>query len=223
MTNETDEARKARLLAEAKELKAPVDANWSADQIEKVVNKRRTVLVAAAKAETPAPEAAPAEEAASAEGSDTIQCDEAGDAFADERNELKTTIAALTEERDALKTQNAGLAEKLKISNQAMFDLEAAKSAVEVELFNIKAKANGVIDRPALTEDFGGAKETVAVVQPRTAKPTATATVRCKVTKAGAGKIFTGILNEMYQRDAICDFPPETAASLEAKGWVETD
>lgn len=214
MTTETEDPRKAALLAEAKELKVPHDANWSADQLEKVVAKKRATIAAAAKPAEPEPATPPA----AVEGDDAEV-----DAFADERAELKQTIEALVAERDAAKAQAEVLAEKLKISNETVFDLEAAKSKAESDLFDLQLKLEGGVEKPRTTEDFGGPKETVAQAEPKVMKPTASGTITCKVTKAGDGKIFKGKDKEMFARGDVFDAQPDTAASLEAKGWVETD
>lgn len=196
--------RKAALLQEAATLKVPHDPNWSAEQLEKVIAKKRATLAAAAK-----PKDAEVEPAPVLEGADDV---------ADDTDVRDEAIQLLAEENKTLKDEVAKLTEKLKASNAAMFDLEAEKSRVETELFDLRAKAGNVTEKPTVSEDFGGPKEAPAP------KPKSTgATVMCKVTKSGAGNIFTGNGNDRYERGDVFEVPLETAATLETKGWVETD
>lgn len=200
-----EDERKVALIAEAKQLKAAIDPNWTVEQIEKVVARKRPV---AAKP-TPEPEAA-------VEGDDG---DAAEAAYMAERNELMAAKTSLTARVAELEAANAKLAEKLTISNAALFDLEAEKSKVDTELFDLRLKAAGGTANATPTEEFGGPKDVAA--KPRVVRTSAT--VMCKITKAGDGHIFTGNPGEFFKRNDVCEFPAETAATLEAKGWVETD
>jgi hypothetical protein len=202
-----EDERKAALIAEAKQLKAAIDPNWTVEQIEKVIARKRPVAAKAAPA--PAPEAA-------AEGDDG---DAAEAAYMAERNELMAAKTSLTARVSELEAANTKLAEKLAVSNASLFDLEAEKSKVDTELFDLRLKAAGGTENATPTEDFGGPKEAVAKL--RSVK--ANGTVTCKVTKAGDGQIFTGNPGEFFKRNDMCEFPADTAATLEAKGWVETD
>ncbi len=201
---ETTDARKNALIAEAKALKVAIDVNWTPDQMEKVIAKKR-----------PKPAPTEAEITAEQEGAD----DTAADAFFAERNELLAAKEALSVHVAELKAANEKLTVKLAASNAALFDLEAEKSKVDTELFDLKLLAAGGKETAVTTEDFGGPKEGAA--KPRVVRTAAT--VPCRVTKAGDGLIFTGNPGEFFKRHDVCELPVETAAALEAKGWVETD
>lgn len=202
------EDRKTRLLAEARELKVPHDPSWSADQLELVVAKKRVKA-------KPEPKLAPPVEEGDDESA-AMRVLELEAALSAEMDTVNVLRGELTSAKDEI----ARLSEKLKVSNETVFNLESAKSAVETQLFDLQAKGAGVTENAKATEDFGGPKEAAA---PRVAKVSAQGLVRCKVTKAGAGKIFTGNGGEMFERDAIAEFPAETVAALEEKGWVESD
>lgn len=201
---ETNEERKARLLAEAKELGAKVSPEWTADDIEKVVAKKRAAAPAKAK-ETP-----PAQDASDA----GVEGDENSVEAPDLVGPLIAELAAKNAELDRA---NA----KLKAANDYIFEIEAAKSKAETELFDLKAAAEGIKDKPEVTEDFGGKKEAVSGGK---AKQSPDATIlSATVTKLGAGKIFTGNGTETYPRGAKFTAPAVTMASLEERGFAEVD
>lgn len=207
---ETTDDRRNALIQEARALKVAIDVNWTPEQMEKVIAKKRP-KPAPTEAE-PAP--TEAEPAAAQEGGD----DTAADAFFAERNELLAAKEALSVQVAELKAENEKLTVKLTASNAALFDLEAEKSKVDTELFDLRLAAAGGKEVAIMTEDFGGPKE--ASAKPRAVRTAAT--VMCKVTKAGDGQIFDGN-GGRYKRNDMCEFPAETAATLEAKGLVETD
>jgi hypothetical protein len=216
---EANDPEREAALTELTTLKIPHEKSWTTQQLQGVLAKQKAKIAAVAKAAEPAPKAKPAPAPAPDAGVEGDDGDAAEAAFMAERNELLAAKDALTARVTELEAANAKLNEKLLASNAALFDLEAAKSVVDTELFDLRLKAAGGTENATPTEDFGGPKEGVA--KPRAVRTAAT--VMCRVTKAGDGQIFTGKDQERYKRNDVCEFPAETAAALEAKGWVETD
>lgn len=223
---EPEDARKAALLDEAKKLKAAVDPNWTVEQIEKVVSKKRAAAransdVAAAKKSEPAPEK---EEAAGQVEGDETSSDE-GEFITALQAELSAAEATVKEQA----TEIARLIQKTKDQEAIINDVTARKDAAELSLFELKQEVGKAPkDNAKLSEDFGGEKDAPEPEAERPAKraaarnPAATVTVR--VVKAGHDKIFTGRDDgSRYQRNDSFECPAATAADLEAKGWVETD
>lgn len=213
---ETEEERKARLLAEAKTLKVPHDPSWSADKLEEAVAKKRT------KAEPTAPNPLAAE-------------------LADTKAKLKETAQALSETQQALASAEDMIV-TLNKDNEAItarYNELAAKeleqfnrlSNVEVELFELKQKRDNNPDKVEESEDFmpkdQRAASERAVEQPKAAKPTASAsagTVRCVVTKHGHNQLFTGKEDgSRHPAKTVLDLPEAVARLQEEKGFVEIE
>lgn len=223
---DAEDARKAALLDEAKKLKAAVDPNWTVEQIEKVVAKKRAA--ARANAEGAAPKKAePAPEKEDAAGSAE------GDEDPSDEGEFITALQAeLSASEATVKEQAAEIArlvQKTKDQETIINDVTARKDAAELALFELKQEVGKAPkDNAKLSEDFGGEKETPETEVERPARRAAArdpaATVTVKVMKAGHDKIFTGRDDgSKYKRNETFECPAATAADLEAKGWVETD
>lgn len=213
---ETEDERKARLLAEAKTLKVPHDPSWSADKLEEAVAKKRT------KAEATAPNPLAGE-------------------LAGVRILLNKTESTLLETQQALAAAEDMIV-TLNKDNEAItsrYNELAAKeleqfnrlSNVEVELFELKQKRDNNPDKVEESEDFmpkdQRANTERAVEQPKAAKPTASAsagTVRCVVTKHGHNQLFTGKEDgSRHAAKTVLDLPEAVARLQEEKGFVEIE
>lgn len=222
---ETNEERKARLLAEAVALKVPHDANWTADQLQLVVDKAK-----AKKKPAPAPEPVKPltdakgngyEDEAGLEGADGSAAEDALNALRAEHADVE---AELRGQITDLQGELARVSDKLKVAGETIFTLEADKGALEVKLFDIGAKANNVVDRPEVT--FGDADKSGDRAPPprptSDSKPTASGMVKCRVTKLGDGQIFNET-GGRYKRGEVINVLAENVAGLETKGFVEAD
>lgn len=208
-STETEEQRHARLVAEAKALKVPHDESWTADQLEKVVARKRAVVAAKKEAPPTPPQKDPLE---GIEGDDGAMSE-----AEDEVLRLKEQLRVSHDEQDRLRA-------KTKSQEDVIFRLESEKSELEVELFNFRAKASGVVDKPEVTEDFGGTPEREPAPASAPRRVRAPEMVECTVTKHGDGQIFTGAPNgEKFKRGAKFPAVRENAESLEQKGFVEID
>lgn len=228
-TPETDEARKARLLDEAKALKAPVDANWTADQIEKVVAKKRATVAAAKAAEAEKAKAAEAQAVAEAEKAAPDGDNSAGEGADwgdDAMAALKVDLEAAHGEIARLKGEVERLTRKTKDQEALVLALQTDKDAAELALFDLQQKTGEApADKPEASEDFVGKKEAEpARPSPAPAQARTAPKVKVTVTKHGHDKIFTGKDDgSRYSRGAVFEVEAETAATLEANGLVETD
>lgn len=198
---ESAEERRARLIEEARQLKAPIDQNWTTDQIEAAVAKKR-------------PKAAPA--APSAEVLALRAENDALKASLDAANQAIATadaeIPALRARVNALSAENLEQFEKL--------------GKAELDLFELKQKAAGVADNPQPSEDFAPRREgdEDGKLEPKAAaKPIASGAkeVRCTVTKHGDGHLFTGNGDERHRWKDVLILPADVAQAQEAKGFVE--
>lgn len=213
---ETEEERKARLLAEAKTLKVPHDPSWPADKLEEAVAKKR------AKAEATAPNPLAAE-------------------LADTKAKLQAAEIALFETKTALSSAEDMIV-TLNKDNEAITarynELSAKEleqfnrlSNVEVELFELKQKRDNNPDKVEDSEDFmpkdQRAKPETEAPAPKAAKPTASAsagTVRCVVTKHGHNQLFTGKEDgSRHPAKTVLDLPEAVARLQEEKGFVEIE
>lgn len=214
---ETEDERKARLLAEAKTLKVPHDPSWSADKLEEAVAKKR---VKTGEATAPNPLAAE---------------------LADTKAKLKETTQVLLETQQALAAAEDMIV-TLNKDNEAItsrYNELAAKeleqfnrlSNVEVELFELKQKRDNNPDKVEESEDFmpkdQRAKPESEAPAPKAAKPTASAsagTVRCVVTKHGHNQLFTGKEDgSRHPAKTVLDLPEAVARLQEEKGFVEIE
>ena len=213
---ETEDERKARLLAEAKTLKVPHDPSWSADKLEEAVAKKRT------KAEATAPNPLAAE-------------------LADTKAKLQAAEIALFETKTALSSAEDMIV-TLNKDNEAItarYNELSAKELeqfgelndVKLELFELKQKIDNNPDVVEASEDFlpkdQRANTERAVEQPKAAKPTASAsagTVRCVVTKHGHNQLFTGKEDgSRHPAKTVLDLPEAVARLQEEKGFVEIE
>ncbi len=220
MANETEDERRARLLAEAAELKAPIDQAWSTDQIEKAVEKRRPKAA-------PTPPPAPVVSAREKELEALLA--EAGDELSIARENLKVREAANAELVDQVLAANKeveDLKAKLSAKTAEALALESQLSDAKVALFDAEAAKKGIKDNP--TPSNMNADEDAAVegsdgkTAPAVAKPKRKGQVQCTITKAGDGKVSDGNGGFFKRGDKIM-LEADTAASLEEKNFAETD
>lgn len=227
--NANEDERKARLIEEAKNLKVAFDPNWTSEQLEKVVSKKRAAARANAEKASPAPKPAPSpppvdrEAAGQMEGDDDVELTDVDPRIGILEADLATAIADLA----TAKAEIERLTKKTKDQQDVIFALQKDKDAADLALFNLKQKVGTAPkDNPKTSEDFGGEKEAPpagqAAVERRPSRDAAT--VRVTVTKHGHNQIFTGDdKGSRYQRGAQFEVDADIAASLEGKGWVEAD
>lgn len=213
MATETEDERRARLLAEAAELKAPIDQAWSTDQIEKAVEKRRP------KAPPPAPVVSAREKELEA------LLAEAGDALSIERENLKVREAANAELVDQLLAANKEIEDlkaKLAAKTAEALTLESKLSDAKVAAFDLEAKAKGIKDNPTPSNMNADEDAAVEGSETKAPKPARKGQVQCTITKAGDGKVSDGNGGFFKRGDKIM-LEADTAASLEEKNFAETD
>lgn len=198
---ESAEERRARLIEEARQLKAPIDQNWTTDQIEAAVAKKR-------------PKAAPA-----APSPEVLALRAENDALKASLDTANQAIATADAEISALNTRIRAM------SAENLQQFERLGKA-ELELFELKAAAAGLVDKPEDSEDFMPKREgdEDAKSDPKPAaksKVVGDKDVRCIVTKHGDGHLFTGNGDDRHRWKDVLILPADVAQAQEAKGFVE--
>lgn len=218
-STETPEDKKARLIAKARKIKAPIDLKWDVTEIEAAVAKKEAQLAAQ---NEPAAKAEPAKVEESAEEGDEDAFDDEDDgvdyaAVAEAlQADLSAERAAHEVTRAALEATKGNLRETAEMLRLRTEDLDA----VNLDLTEYRLKF-GMLDAGPNVDKEGNPVAAPPAAAPAQ-KPTASgATVKVRVTKKGHDQIHTGDGVTRFKWNDEIEFPIDVAKGLEDRGFAE--
>lgn len=216
-STETPEDKKARLIAEARRIKAPFDIKWDVTEIEAAVAKKKAQLAAQ---NEPAKKAEPAKVEEAAEEGDDEEAEEEGvdyEAIAESlQADLAAERAAHAVTRAALEATKGNLRETAEMLRLRTEDLDA----VNLDITEYRLKF-GMLDAGPNVDKEGNPVAAPAATAPAQ-KPTASgATVKVRVTKKGHDQIHTGDGVTRFKWNDEIEFPVDVAKGLEDRGFAE--